>query len=56
MKVSELVNLDSDSFWKWWSGATKRNDKKNSGLFLLKSKVVRKEDTITLRLFKFIDL
>ena len=27
MKVSELVNLDSDSFWKWWSGATKRNDK-----------------------------
>jgi len=26
VKVSELVNLDSDSFWKWWSGATKRND------------------------------
>ncbi|WP_019849336.1 MULTISPECIES: hypothetical protein [Desulfitobacterium] len=28
MEESVLVNLDSESFWKWWSGATKRIDKK----------------------------
>lgn len=35
VEASDLVNLDSEEFWKWWSGAIKRSEEAEFRPFLV---------------------